>query len=88
MNTFREMAVRYAGQPEAAGEPVKYRPGAYRAEALAYFRSCVGAETYERAMSAEAGRRHHYVAARVFLDQSEWERFCWIEAHGSLAGFP
>ena len=39
-------------------------------------------------MSCEAGRRHHYVVARAFLDQADWEKFVWIEQYGSLEGFP
>ncbi len=66
-----------------------YKPGLkYRKESMAFFRSCVGEETYARAMSSEAGRLHHYVAARAFLNQADWEKFVWIEEFGSLAGFP
>ena len=66
-----------------------YKPGLkYRKESMAFFRDCVGEETYTRAIHSEAGRRHHYVAARVFLDQADWEKFVWIEEFGSLAGFP
>ena len=66
-----------------------YKPGLkYRKESMAFFRDCVGEETYTRAMSSEAGRRHHYVAARAFLDQTDWEKFVWIEEFGSLTGFP
>lgn len=43
---------------------------------------------YKRAMSSEAGRGHHDVVARAFLDQADWERFVWIEEFGSLDGFP
>ena len=60
----------------------------YREEALRFFRSCVGEEQYERAMNSEAGKQHHYVAARAFLSQADWEKFVWIEEHGSLTGFP
>ena len=84
-----------ARQPErsnAGGETCPlgvYRPGLrYRERSLAFFRACVGEEVYERAMSSEAGRRHHYVAARAFLGQADWEKFVWIEEFGSLAGFP
>lgn len=66
----------------------EYRSGAYQEEAKAFFRICVGEEIYERAMNSEAGRRHHYVAARVFLNQTDWEKFVWIEEHGSLNDFP
>ncbi len=66
----------------------EYRSGAYQEEAKAFFRNCVGEEIYARAMNSEAGRRHHYVAARAFLNQTDWEKFVWIEEHGSLNGFP
>ena len=66
-----------------------YKPGLqYRKESLAFFKDRVGREAFERAMSSEAGRRHHYVAARALLDQADWEKFVWIEEYGSLDGFP
>ena len=66
-----------------------YMPGqgSYLEEAKAFFRQCVGDETYNRAMGSEAGRRHHYVVARAFLDQTDWAKFMWIEKYGSLEGF-
>lgn len=65
-----------------------YQPGfRYREAALAFFRRRVGEDVYRRAMSSEAGR-HHYVAARIYLDQRDWEKFVWIEQYGSLDGFP
>ena len=60
----------------------------YKKESLAYFRQCVGEEIYQLAMNSEAGRAHHYVAARAFLSQLDWEKFVWIEEFGSLDGFP
>ena len=66
-----------------------YRPGfRFKKESLRYFRQCVGEETYARAMQSDAGRQHHFVVARAFLNQSDWEKFVWIEEHGSLEGFP
>ena len=66
-----------------------YRPGfRFKRESLAFFRLCVGEETYTRAMQSEAGRRHHFVVARAFLNQENWEKFVWIEEYGSLKGFP
>ncbi len=66
-----------------------YRPGfRYRSESLRFFKACVGDDTYERAMSSEAGKAHHYAVARAFLNQADWEKFVWIEEHGSLDGFP
>lgn len=77
------------GMPVVGQSLGVYQPGfQYREASLAFFRQCVGDETYNRAMNSEAGRRHHYVAARLFLDQADWEKFVWIEQYGSLTGFP
>ena len=66
-----------------------YQPGfSHKTESLQFFRSRVGDDVYSRAMSSEAGKAHHYAVARAFLDQSDWEKFCWIEQYGSLDGFP
>ena len=68
--------------------PGEYVPGLYKEEAKDFFRQCVGEETYFRAMGGDEGRRQHYVAARVFLDQADWKKFTWIEQHGTLDGYP
>ena len=66
-----------------------YRPGfPYKKESILFFRSCVGEDAYLKAINSEAGRAHHYVVARTLLNQSDWEKFVWIEEHGSLDGFP
>ena len=66
-----------------------YRQGfRHRQESLQFFRQCVGDDVYAKAMNSEAGREHHYTVARAFLDRTDWEKFVWIEEHGSLAGFP
>ena len=66
-----------------------YRPGfRHKNESLRFFKACVGDEMYETAMSSDAGRAHHYVVARMFLNQADWEKFVWIEEHGSLEDFP
>ena len=66
-----------------------YRPGfRFKTESLRFFRQCVGEETYACAMQSEAGKRHHFVVARAFLSQEDWEKFVWIEEFGSLKGFP
>ena len=67
--------------------PGVYAPGPYRDAAIAYFKSCVGSDAFNRAMNSTYGRQHHYVAARAFLSQADWERFVWIEQFGSLDGY-
>ena len=66
-----------------------YRPGfQYKKEALQFFKDRVGETVYSKAMNSDAGRAHHYTVARAFLNQTDWEKFVWIEEFGSLAGFP
>ncbi len=66
-----------------------YKPGfRYKEASLRYFKECVGDEVFNRAMSSEAGHMHHYAVARAFLQQTDWEKFVWIEEYGSLDGFP
>ena len=86
----REPSLDQRATFDAGARPLGvYRPGfQHREEALLFFRACVGDDVYERAMRSEAGRAHHYAVARAFLDQPDWEKFVWIEEHGSLDGFP
>ncbi len=93
MTDHKEVRVLTPDQLEAVGGSPGalgiYRPGfRYKRESLDYFRQCVGEETYQLAMNSDAGRVHHYAVARAFLKQREWEKFCWIEEHRSLDGFP
>ncbi len=93
MSEHKAVAAPPIGSPDGVGGEAArlgiYRPDfRFKEASLAFFRQCVGEETYRRAMSCEAGRRHHYVVARAFLDQADWEKFVWIEQYGSLEGFP
>ena len=77
---------RFSGCTPALGI---YKPGfRYKKESMQYFRSCVGEDAYLKAMNSDAGRAHHYVVARTLLNQTDWEKFVWIEEHGSLKDFP
>lgn len=64
-----------------------YRPGEYRQEALAFFKSCIGDRQYAQIMGRADSRQHPYVAARLFLSPLDWEKYVWIEQHGTLEGF-
>ena len=66
----------------------KYLPGNYKREADAFVKTCIGAQMYDKVMSAEAGRRHPYVAARLFLSEDDWRKYVWIEQYGSLDDYP
>ncbi len=64
-----------------------YRPGEHRKEALAFLKERVGEKRFEQIMGRADGRQHPYVAARVFLSPLDWDRYVWIEHHGTLEGF-
>ena len=66
----------------------KYLPGNYKREANDFLKTCMGEQKYEKIMSADAGRRHPYVAARLFLSEDDWRKYVWIEQYGSLDGYP
>ncbi len=66
----------------------KYMPGNYKKEANAFLRTCMGEQMYEKVMSADAGRRHPYVAAKLFLSEENWKKYVWIEQYGSLYNYP
>ena len=64
-----------------------YVPGEYRAEAMAFLRSCLGEEQYAQVMSPAKARQHPYVAARLFLSPQDWKKYAYVEQYGTLQGF-
>lgn len=89
-DTVRELAPDQLESVSGGGCPLGvYKPGfRYRKESLQFFKACVGDDVYRKAMNSEAGKAHHYAVARAFLSQPDWEKFVWIEEHGSLNSFP
>lgn len=65
-----------------------YSPGAYREEAKAFLRQRMQADTFDYIMSHGSGSRYPYVAARIYLGPEDWDKYVWIEQHGSLDGYP
>lgn len=61
--------------------------GAYKAEAQEYLKNHMDKDKYEAIMRTRQGQELPYVAARVFLSESEWQEYLWIADHGSLEGF-
>ena len=80
-----EMEGASGGAPALGVYRIGFR---HKKESLRFFKTCVGDEAYTKAMNSEAGRTHHYVVARTLLNQADWEKFVWIEEHGSLEDFP
>ena len=69
------------------GKTQLYSQGMFRQEAMAFLRERLGERQYERIMMRPDSRQHPYVAARVFLSPLDWDRYVWIEQHGTLDGF-
>ena len=61
--------------------------GPFLQEADAFLRTQIDQETYQKIMGHEAGRAHPYVAARIVMDNEQWEKYLWISHHGSLASY-
>ena len=62
----------------------QYTPGRFKKEAIAYLQSCMDENLFARIMEKSDAREKPYVAARIFLNPSEWAEYVWIEQHGSL----
>ncbi len=83
------IGIRVKGPAAAKRKPSaeEYNPGEYLQEALAFLRERIGETEYEQIMGRADSRWHPYVAARLFLSPMDWERYVWIEHHGTLDGF-
>ena len=66
----------------------QYVPGTYKQEASAFLKACLGDEMYGKIMHSGSGQKYPYVAAKIYLNGLDWEKYVWIEQHGSLEGFP
>ncbi len=66
---------------------VKYSPGIYKTESLNFIKKCLGEEKFSRLLGSKQSRDKPYVAAKLFLTVQDWNRYVWIEHHGSLDGF-
>ena len=59
----------------------------YDDAALEFLQEHMDKKQYDAIMSTKRGKALPYVAARVFLKDSEWQQYMWIVEHGSLDGF-
>ena len=64
-----------------------YRPGNYKDEAREFLREHVDRKTFDLVMDDNGQGGIAPVMAKLYLNEDDWERFIWIENHGSLEGF-
>lgn len=65
-----------------------YCPGIYRKEAIMFLKKCMDEKVYDSIMKHGDGFKHPYVAAKIYLGSCHWEKYVWIEQHGTLDGDP
>ena len=64
-----------------------YAPGDYKKEAADFLRAHMDESIFALIPDDDGERRLSCVAARVFLSAEDWEKYVWIEQHGSLDGY-
>lgn len=70
------------------GYYANYSPGDYWPDAVMFLRQNLGDEAFNRIMRTRSSfRMHPHVVARISLSREDWNRYVWIEQHGSLDGF-
>ena len=65
----------------------RYSPGIYKTEAVLFLKQCLDSDTFNRLCKSENFRRNPVVGAKVYLSGENWNKYVWIEQHGSLDGF-
>ena len=65
----------------------RYSPGIYKTEAVLFLKQCLDSDTFDRLCKSENFRRNPVVAAKIYLSGENWNKYVWIEQHGSLDGF-
>ena len=64
-----------------------YSPGVYKKEAIAFLKQCLDENVFEKLCRNDNFRRNPVIGAKLFLGASDWNKYVWIEQHGSLEGF-
>lgn len=65
----------------------RYSPGIYKTEAVLFLKQCLDSDTFDRLCKSENFRRNPVVAAKIYLRGEDWNKYVWIEQHGSPDGF-
>ena len=64
-----------------------YSPGVYKKEAAAFLKQCLDEDVFEKLCCNDNFRRNPVIGAKLFLSFEDWNKYVWIEQHGSLDGF-
>jgi len=75
------------GENNKAFTIARYSPGIYKSEAVLFLEQCLDSDTFNRLCKSENFRRNPVVGAKIYLSGENWNKYVWIEQHGSLEGF-
>lgn len=64
-----------------------YSLGKYKTEAVMFLKQCLDRDTFERLSRSDNFRRNPVVGAKIYLSGEDWNKYVWIEQHGSPDGF-
>ena len=65
----------------------RYSPGKYKTEAVSFLKQCLDSDTFAKLCKSENFRKNPVVGAKIYLSAENWNKYVWIEQHGSLDGF-
>ena len=83
-NTKQNLPMR---SPENSGIIADYSPGVYKKEAAAFLKQCLDEDVFEKLCRNENFRRNPVIGAKLFLSIADWNKYVWIEQHGTMDGF-
>ena len=83
-NTKQNLPMR---SPENSGSIADYSPGVYKEEAVAFLKQCLDEDVFEKLCRNEIFRRNSVIGAKLFLSIADWNKYVWIEQHGTMDGF-
>ncbi len=65
-----------------------YSPGIHKKEAVAFLKQRLDEDIFEKLCSNESFCRNPVIGAKLFLCVEDWNKYVWIEQHGSLNSYP
>ena len=87
-NMDRKELVEADGITGGSTDRWPYSSGKYPLESAAFLKQCIGNERYDLLINRSRKCPFLYVIARIVLKPDDWNKYVWIEHHGTLEGFP
>lgn len=83
----RNKKVRSEQERTDRTENISYTPGAFREESMDFLKKHMDEEVFTMVMNSQDEKAIPSVLARIYLNEDDWQKYIWIEKHGSLEGF-